>query len=114
VGNKRQRLLMLERRLANHTPQARLAARERRVVDLQGRLRALARNFTVPLLARTQVLGALLDAHDPQRPIKQGFAMVFHDGALVRDARSVPIGAQIEARLQRGTLTSRVEERTDE
>jgi exodeoxyribonuclease VII large subunit len=114
VEHKRQRLLMIERRLTAQTPVARLTARERRVAELQGRLRALARGYTVPLLGRTQVLNTLLDLHDPQRPLERGFAMIFHDGSLVRDARSVPIGSLIEARLQRGTLTGRVEGRSDE
>ncbi|HUA10272.1 MAG TPA: exodeoxyribonuclease VII large subunit [Candidatus Acidoferrales bacterium] len=114
TGRKRQRVLVLERRLAAQTPAAKLGARERRVADLHGRLRALARNYTVPLRARAQVLGALLESHDPQRPLKHGFAMVFHEGVLVRDARSVPVGARIETRLERGTLASRVEGHIDE
>lgn len=114
VGRKRQRLLIAERRLAAQTPIARLAARERRVAEMHGRLRALARGYTLPRLSRTQVLAALLESHDPQRPLQHGFAMIFRDGALVRDASSVPLGAVIEARLQRGTLTSRVEGRSDE
>ncbi len=114
VGRKRQRLLILERRLAPQTPIARLGARERRIADLHGRLRSLARGYTLPRLSRTQVLAALLESHDPQRPLQRGFAMIFRDGALVRDASTVPIGSLIEARLQRGTLTSRVEGRSDE
>jgi exodeoxyribonuclease VII large subunit len=114
VGRKRQPLLIAERRLAAQTPIARLGARERRVADLHGRLRALARGYTLPRLSRTQVLAALLESHDPQRPLQHGFAMIFHDGTLVRDARSVPLESLIEARLQRGTLTSRVEGRSDE
>jgi exodeoxyribonuclease VII large subunit len=114
IERKRQRLLMIERRLSAQTPAARLTARERRVAELQGRLRTLARGYTVPLLGRTQVLSTLLDLHDPQRPLERGFAMVFHDGKLVRDASSVPIDGLIEARLQRGTLTGRVEGRSDE
>ncbi|HTZ55698.1 MAG TPA: exodeoxyribonuclease VII large subunit [Candidatus Acidoferrum sp.] len=114
VERKRQRLLIAERRLAAQTPVARLAARERRVADLHGRLRALARGYTLQRLSRTQVLAALLESHDPGRPLQHGFAMIFHDGALVRDARSVPVGSLIEARLQRGTLTGRVERRSDD
>jgi exodeoxyribonuclease VII large subunit len=114
VGRKRQYLLIAERRLASQTPVARLAARERRIADLRGRLRAVARGYTLRRLSRTQVLAALLESYDPQRPLQHGFAMVFRGGALVRDASTVPIGSVIEARLQRGTLTSRVEGRSDE
>jgi exodeoxyribonuclease VII large subunit len=114
VGRKRERLLIVERRLGAQTPVARLGARERRVADLHGRLRSLARGYTLPRLSRTQVLAALLESHDPQRPLQRGFAMIFRDGALVRDASTVPIGSVIQARLQRGTLTSRVEGRSDE
>lgn len=114
IERKRQRLLMVERRLSAQTPVARLTARERRVAELQGRLRALARGYTVALLGRTQVLNTLLDLHDPQRPLERGFAMIFHEGKLVRDARLVPIGSRIDARLQRGTLAARVESQSDE
>jgi exodeoxyribonuclease VII large subunit len=114
IERKRQRLLMVERRLSAQTPVARLRVRERRVAETHGRLRALARGYTVPLLGRTQVLNTLLDLHDPQRPLERGFAMIFHEGKLVRDAHSVPIGGLIEARLQRGTIASRVESRSDE
>jgi exodeoxyribonuclease VII large subunit len=114
IGRKHQRLSAAERRLWAQTPAARLAARQKSVVALSERLRALARGYTLPRHARAQVLAARLDANDPQRPLQRGYAMVFHDGALVRDARSVPIGSSIETRLQRGTLRSRVEEQRNE
>jgi exodeoxyribonuclease VII large subunit len=114
VVRKRQRLLVLERRIGAQTPVARLAARGRRMAEVSGRLYALARGYTVPARARAQVLAARLDANDPQRPLQRGFAMLFHEGVLVRDAGAVPIGSRIEARVQHGTLVSRVEERRDE
>jgi exonuclease VII large subunit len=55
-----------------------------------------------------------LEAGDPEKPLQRGFAMVFHDGKLLRDARTVARGELIEARLQHGTLAARVEDARDE
>ncbi len=114
VGKRRQRLLVVERRLGLQTPVARLAVRERHVADLRGRLMGLSRAFLHARRTRVQILAAHLDGNDPQRPLQRGYAMIFHDGALVRDAKAVPVGAEIEARVQRGTLLGRVEGRRDE
>jgi exodeoxyribonuclease VII large subunit len=114
VGRRRQRLLLAERRLGLQTPATRLAARERRVAELRGRLGTLSRTFLQRRTTRVQVLAAHLSGNDPLRPLQRGYAMIFHNGAVVRDAASVPVGETIEARVQRGTLIGRVEERRDE
>jgi exodeoxyribonuclease VII large subunit len=74
----------------------------------------MARGYTAARLARTQLLSVKLEGLDPQRPLQRGYAMIFHDGRLVRDAARVPDGASIEARVQRGTLVARVEGHRDE
>jgi exodeoxyribonuclease VII large subunit len=114
VNTRRQRLLSLENRLTSQTPVARLGMRQRRLGEAAGRLRAIARGFTNPRRNHVERLNLRLDALDPQAPLQRGYAMIFNDGALVRDANAVPLGARIQARVQHGTLTGRVEERTDE
>lgn len=114
VNRKRARLLVIERRLNAQTPLARLAARARAVDSLRDRLRLLARNYTAPKLSRVQQWALKLDLYDPGQPLARGYAMVFHDGALVRDATSVPAGSMLEARVQHGTLLARVEGHRDD
>lgn len=114
AGKRRTRLLMAERRLNLQTPVARLAARDRQLADVRGRLQAASRTFLQRRASRMQIIAERLDGYDPQRPLQRGYAMIFHDGVLVRDAKSVPVGAQIEARVQRGTLLGRVEGQRDE
>ena len=55
-----------------------------------------------------------LNAVSPLATLARGFAIVTRAGGeLLRDARAVDPGAQIEARLARGTLTARVTGRRD-
>ncbi len=109
VNQKRQRLLVLERRLNAHTPVQRINARARALQAASSQLNVLARGFTKPSLSRVELLATKLDLYDPQRPLAQGYAMVFAGGKLIRDAGSVPVGSAVEARLARGTLLARVE-----
>jgi len=109
VNRKRARLLVLERRLNAHTPLAGLAARARALDSLRNRLQLVSRNFIAPKLSRVAQLSLKLDLYDPQQPLARGYAMVFHDGALVRDASAVPAGSTIEAHVQHGTLRALVE-----
>ena len=109
VERRRARLLMLERRLNAQTPVQRLAARERAVGTLQARLKALSRGYTAPQRSRVALLGAKLDGYDPLQPLARGYALVFANGALVRDAASITAGTAIEAHVQHGTLIARVE-----
>jgi len=55
-------------------------------------------------LARTR-----LAATDPDAPLARGYAIVLHDGRLVRRPDQVRPGDPIEARLQHGMLDARVE-----
>lgn len=134
--SRHQRLLLLERRLSAQTPASRLAARERDLGRASSRLRALAPEYAVrrqtrlrPLEARMpdlfsayvakldrnlKVAVARLEAGDPEKPLQRGYAMVYHNGKLLRDAASVSRGELVEAHLQHGTIAARVEETRDE
>ncbi|HMD02098.1 MAG TPA: exodeoxyribonuclease VII large subunit [Candidatus Baltobacteraceae bacterium] len=128
---RRERIGELEKRLVRHDPSLRLAARQRRLegivyrldgatrarsheraqrVDaVQGRLLPALRGRLDSSGARLSLARARLDGYDPEAILQQGYAIVTLDGAIVRDARQVEVGAAIAARLARGTLSARVE-----
>lgn len=114
VDRKRHGLLLLEKRLAVQTPVARLSARQRRLAELQMRLRTAGPAFIAARLNRVERMNLKLAALDPQAPLQRGYAMLFHDGLLVRDASAVPDGDRVEARVQHGALIARVEGHRDE
>ena len=59
--------------------------------------------------ARTERLAAQLDALSPAKILERGFALVFDaNGALVKDASQLAPGAQISARVARGSFTAEV------
>lgn len=125
------RLNRLERRLEAQTPQQRLAQRGVRVTDLRLRLDAAGRYYAKPRGQRLAQLGERLTrigsfalrghrerlAHlhtrlgglDPDTLLARGYAIVMFGGKPVHNAPDVPPGSLIEARVQHGMLTARVE-----
>ncbi len=72
---------------------------------LQG---ARERSFFARTSALALATGRLVSA-DPQKPLERGYAIVTLGGRALRDAADAPVGAQIEAKLYRGSLRARVE-----
>jgi exodeoxyribonuclease VII large subunit len=61
--------------------------------------------------ARAERLAAQLDALSPVRILERGYALVFDaNGALVKDASQLSPGAEISARVARGSFTAEVKE----
>jgi exodeoxyribonuclease VII large subunit len=122
------------RRLDLHDPSRRLAERaarlqraamlldgaiERRVErarrardEANARLEPAARGALQRAAQRLALAEAHLDGNNPEAILQRGYAIVTHRGAIVRDPLAVPAGAAIEARVARGTLSARVEDRT--
>src|SRR5579884_252793 len=75
---------------------------------------ALVRGFRARLAAQRAQLehrAAQLDALSPTKILERGYALVFDsDGALVKDATQVSIGAEITARVAQGSFTAEVKE----
>ncbi len=126
------RLGELRRRLERHDPSRRLAERALRLERARARLdAAIARtierarrrydegHFRLAPAARTALertgqrlalLRLRFEGNDPETILQRGYAIVTFADAIVRDATAIPLGAQVEARLARGTLRARVEE----
>ncbi|MHB8229303.1 MAG: exodeoxyribonuclease VII large subunit [Vulcanimicrobiaceae bacterium] len=131
ADGRRQRVLLLERRLDAQTPLLRVARRAERLNRAASRLQAAAQYALAPAARRfatarrdlEQARGrALADARqrfelaaarlagsDPSAPLERGYAIVVVAGRALRSAAGVAPGETIEARLRRGTLAARVE-----
>jgi len=131
ISSKRERLLTTERRLTMQSPAQRLAQRMQRLASLRARLEVWPARATQPLRAaldmragrllpaferlvsrRAHVLDVArtrLDAVNPEAPLQRGYALLMRDGVVVRSARDVSVGEEIQAKLQHGTLGTRVE-----
>ena len=97
------------RRLALQHPGARIAQRGQRLDELEQRLTAAAR---LSLERRRARLGAAtqgLHTLSPLATLARGYAIVSDaQGRLLRAARDVAVGDEVQARLGRGRLKARV------
>lgn len=59
---------------------------------------------------RLQLAEARLKSLDPELPLKRGYSITLHQGRPIRDIDMLPPGAQIETRVEKGTITSVVTE----
>jgi exodeoxyribonuclease VII large subunit len=127
IGVRRGELVALERRRDDQHPSARLLARRRAIAELTQRLEARhpraaiaqARALTVALdqrasaaIAKTRGaavaelgrLAAQLHALSPLAVLDRGYAMLRHDGDVVRDPVALSSGDEVEALVARGRI----------
>jgi exodeoxyribonuclease VII large subunit len=109
LHRRRHRLTEALSRLMQRSPE--YLAREcgRREEVLRGRLDHASKQYLSRLSHRVALAKKALDMASPLATLARGFAIVTRaDGTLVTDARSVPAGEEIEARLASGRLRARV------
>lgn len=111
AGVRRQRVRALERRLERLDPKSRLAAREKAVAVALVQLHNGAERRIRRAAERLGLLLTELRGKDPEAILQQGYAIVRYDGRAVRDVAVVPEGALISAKVARGTLLARVEQK---
>jgi len=109
VRVRRERLLSLGDRLGRFDPRVALANRGRRLGEGQARLERAVRERLAKAELRLRTATATLGGNDPEAILQKGYAIVTHDGRIVREPDDVPIGASIDARVAHGTLSARVE-----
>jgi exodeoxyribonuclease VII large subunit len=88
-------------------------AARRRTAEIVARLEPAAAAARVRLSQRLALASAHLNGKDPEAILQRGYAIVTYGNVIVRDAAGLPVGARIEARLARGTLSARVEDLPD-
>jgi exodeoxyribonuclease VII large subunit len=85
--------------------------------ELEAHLAAIASATRTLLLQRRSRLDqifAQLEALSPLAILERGYALVFDSaGKLLKDARNVEAGDEIQARLARGTVTAKVSKKSD-
>ena len=102
----RGRLAVLFHRFDRNRP----AMRELRFAleNLWRRSRSAAGEPHARAAARVRELDRALQAVSPERTLERGYAIVYRDGEVVRDAEAVAAGESISARLARGRLDATV------
>ncbi len=113
LQQRRARLDTLTARLYSHTPRHRLAQLGLRQHALQQRLHSRMQQRLTQLHQRLAATAQQLDTLSPLATLARGYAIVqqLPGGEIVRDAAQVEIGEQVVARLAKGRLRCRVEER---
>ncbi|HJS90260.1 MAG TPA: exodeoxyribonuclease VII large subunit [Steroidobacteraceae bacterium] len=95
--------------LLQHSPERLVREYRRRQEGLDSRLHRAMKEYLSRRSHRVELAKRTLAAASPEATLARGFAIVTRpDGTLVTDARSVPAGGEIEARLASGFLQARV------
>lgn len=109
LNSRRHRLSQAQARLMQCSPESLARECGRREEVLRARLDHAMQQYLSRLSHRAALAGKTLDMASPLATLARGFAIVTRpDGTLVTDARSVPAGEEIEARLASGHLRARV------
>jgi len=111
IRDREQLVARLEKRLDAATPQRRLTERCERLTRLEFAFRQAGTAAMRDARRRFELLHERFKAIDPEAPLLRGYAIVTFEGRAVRDASSVPDGARIVAKVQRGRLEARVEKK---
>ncbi len=110
LHTRRHRLSDAYTSLLQHSPERLAREYRRRYEGLDSRLRRAVSEYVSRLQHRVDLADRTLKAASPEATLARGFAIVTRadGGTLVKDARSVPPGEEIEARLASGRLRARV------
>jgi len=109
LHTRRHRLNDAFTRLLQHSPERLAREYRRRHEGLDSRLRRAMSEYLSRRSHRVDLAHRTLQTASPLATLARGFAIVTRaDGTLVTDARSVPAGEEIEARLASGRLRAKV------
>ena len=103
---RRHRLAAVSHRLERARPDA--GGFRPLLERLSERARAAAAERRARESARVRELARALHAVSPERTLERGYAIVYREGRVVRDAGEVGAGEAVTARLARGRLTATV------
>jgi exodeoxyribonuclease VII large subunit len=111
VERARERLTAISQRPLFRRPFDRLTTLARRVDELEHRLHQGVQSRYKKAVASLQTLTAKLDTISPLATLRRGYSITLlaGDGQPILNAASIDVGSEIETRLHRGTIRSRVE-----
>jgi exodeoxyribonuclease VII large subunit len=112
----RSRLDALAAHRVFRRPLEAIRERERRLDELTARFGRAIRNRVELTRRHADSLAARLDSLSPLAVLGRGYSLTprVPDGAVIRDARELAVGDQLNTRFARGQATSRVEQTTPE
>lgn len=79
-----------------------------RIDMIEGRLPVAIERRLTDQKHRIERLSILLQGFDPQLLLKRGYSITLHNGRAVRDPKQLKAGDEIETRVERGTIRSKV------
>jgi exodeoxyribonuclease VII large subunit len=114
LRGEQARLDVLQRRLQQAHPGARLLQHSQRLDELEARLRLALRARLAASTARLDGAARALQAVSPLATLGRGFAVVTRssDGALITSAAQLAVGGRFDARLAQGSVRAAVIERS--
>jgi exodeoxyribonuclease VII large subunit len=113
IRNRANRLNALEARLLRHDPTLRVTLANRRLANVEGRLKRLATEVNVRRRSRLAHATARLAALSPLAVLNRGYAIIYREGGaalptILRDAADAAPGQNIRARLARGSVRATI------
>ncbi len=79
-----------------------------RIDMIEGRLPVAIERRLTDQKHRIERLSILLQVFDPQLLLKRGYSITLHNGRAVRDPKQLKAGDEIETRVEKGTIRSKV------
>jgi exodeoxyribonuclease VII large subunit len=113
LERRHSRLQALAARLRGQQPGQRLPGLRLRVGDLDGRLAQAMRQLLQTRGLRLAHLGERAHLASPLAILARGYAVVSHQGEVLRSVRQAAPGSVVQARLADGTLTATVTAREE-
>lgn len=110
---RQAQLQSLLARLRGQQPGQRLPALQQQVRQLDTRLRQALRQQLRARRTQLGHLGERAQLASPLAIVARGYAILEHDGQVLRSVRDIPVGATLRARLGDGVLTATVINRED-
>ncbi len=114
MEQRENRLKRLTERLQSASPRQKQVLAEHQLKMLQGRLAQCMKMQMQTRELSLQKEIARLDTLSPLKILSRGYALVYHEDALVRDAGEVETEELLKIRLSRGELLVKVLERKDD
>ena len=110
LTGQRQRLFACIARLREYSPQQRLAQADMRLQSQVDRFDRAIRQLLSTKGSALDHLDTRLDALSPLSVLERGFAIAYCGGQVVRDAKQVSTGMELDVRVHRGIISAIVNE----
>ena len=108
LTHHRSRLQTLSLRLSSNSPQRALAVNQQQLRQLSWRLHSGWKKNQQSAVNRLTVVSRALHSVSPLATLERGFAIVEHQGKVVREANELSVGDTVQARFGQGAIEAQV------